>query len=314
MSLFADFIFLETKIMLRFVFSVWTALIGSGVAAADETAVRGSIDRYVQSFNAKDAASVGMMWTDDAQYLDLTAGTDLQGRQAISKMLSEALTGDAPPSLSVSVESVRMLGEGAARVEGTNEIGFPEQPPQTFQFVALLVRQGDEWLINSIEETLLGVQASPADVLQSIAWLEGTWRDETDDADVVTQVRWLPGKNFLVRTFRGEIPGESLRVGFQIIGVDPMTAQVRSWSFFDDGSFGEGSWTIDDEMISVNSTQTLPDGAVASSTYIVRRIDGDSLQVKMIGRSAGGVPLPNTEPVMVRRTTDASQVVEGDKP
>jgi hypothetical protein len=80
---------------------------------------------------------------------------------------------------------------------------------------------------------------------------------------------------------------------------------VKSWTYFADGSFGNGHWEGEEDHWRMEMTQTLTDGGQATATCIVRPIDHDTMTVRIISRVVNGHPLPNGKAVTLRRQADA---------
>jgi hypothetical protein len=165
------------------------------------------------------------------------------------------------------------------------------------------VHQGLEFS-NSPEGDVLP-SASPHEALQELEWLIGTWQDQSEDARVVTTVRWSPNRAFLIRSFTAQFADEEQQ-GTQIIGWDPSSRQIRTWIFHSDGSFGQGTISRHDDAWMLKMSQTLSDGRTAAGTQVITRVDDDTITVQVIGESVDGELLPTSDPVTVVRTADAS--------
>src|SRR5262249_53780913 len=103
------------------------------------------------------------------------------------------------------------------------------------RFSALYLRVNGKWLLGLLRETPVG--PSPLD----LEWLVGGWNCKTDHAAVNMEFSWVEGKAFL----RGKVTvkaADHTAVGFQVIGRDPVTGGLRSWTFEEDGGIGEGRW------------------------------------------------------------------------
>lgn len=278
---------------------------------ADESAVQAFMAKYVETFNAGDTKALATMWAEDALHLDRSTGVRTEGRQAIAEDLVEAFQ-DVPGSkMSGRVEAVKMLTPEVARVEGEVAIGTADAEPSVVVFSALVVKKGDAWQLASVEESSLPQPASPADALAELEWLVGRWVDQFDGNRVDTSVRWSPNRAFLIRSFSSSSAEGETQQGTQVIGWDPRSKQIRSWSFNADGSFGDGIWVRDGETWIIRSTQTLSDGSAASGTYVLTQVDADSLTLQLIGHEVEGEPQPTSEPVAMVRAPEEAIPQEG---
>jgi len=65
-------------------------------------------------------------------------------------------------------------------------------------------RIADPWLIRNSRERDVRPPTSPHEALQDLEWLIGTWQDQSEDAQVITTVRWSPNRAFLIRSFTAQ--------------------------------------------------------------------------------------------------------------
>jgi hypothetical protein len=202
--------------------------------------------------------------------------------------------------LSGQVTNVRSVTPDVTSVEGSATVVFSDAEPSQTVYTAVFVRNGEEWLIDSVHETDVPTPQSPADALKDLEFLIGRWVDASDDVRVETTVAGLRQKHFSCDRFPFKVP-MARKAGTQIIGWDPRAQQIRSWSFDSDGSFGEGIWSKSGEDWLVKSTQTTADGDAASGTYVFSRVDDNTITVKLVGYEVEGEPRPSSDPVRVVR-------------
>jgi uncharacterized protein (TIGR02246 family) len=262
---------------------------------------------YVDAFNKQDLDTVSAMWAEKAVYVDRESGERTEGREAIRADLTKVFKQAEKTRLSGAVDRVRMVTPDVATVEGTTTTTVPDEDPSINRFTAILVKQGDKWLIDSVEETPLEQPATAADALESLAWLEGTWVDDSKDSPVVSTIRWSPNRSFLTRSFSSKDGEEISLLGTQIIGWDPRSQQIRSWTFNADGSFGDGVWSKSGDDWMIRSTQTQADGGTASGTYVIESVKANSFRLRLIGQEVDGEPVPNSDPITLTRVPDAEK-------
>jgi uncharacterized protein (TIGR02246 family) len=271
--------------------------------SADEEAVRQVVGAYVEAFNNHDAEALAALWEEDAVYVDRNTGERVEGRAALQADFAVLFEGQPDARLSGEVDTVDFVTGDVASVEGRAAVFVAESSPNETAFTATLVRHGDNWLLHSVREVNVPVPPSPQAALQELAWMLGDWIDESDDLRVDTSVTWSPNGAFLLRSFVVQDAEGPLRQGTQVIGWDPRSHEIRSWTFNSDGSFGDGVWTESADHWLVQSTQTLADGSAASGTYVVTPVDEDSMTVQLIGHEIEGEPQPATEAVTIVRAT-----------
>jgi hypothetical protein len=81
--------------------------------------------------------------------------------------------------------------------------------------------------------------------------------------------------------------------------------QVRSWSFYSRGGFGEAAWTKDGDRWALKTTARLADGKKVSATNIVTKTDDDHMTWQMTKLTVDGEPQPDPKPVKMRREKPA---------
>ncbi|NUQ64062.1 MAG: SgcJ/EcaC family oxidoreductase [Pirellulales bacterium] len=273
---------------------------------ADDAAIQDFLRAYVDAFNKQDLDAVSAMWAENGSYVDRETGDRTEGRAAIRADLAEVFKKAAKAHLEGTVDRVRWLKPDLARVEGKTTTSVPDEEPSVSQFSAVLVKQGEKWLFEAVEEMPVPQPSSANDALRELQWLEGDWVDDSKDSPVVSTFQWSAGRAFLIRSFSTKEGEQTVRLGTQIIGWDPRSGQIRSWTFNADGSFGDGVWSKTGDAWSIKATQTLSDGRAASGTYIVSRVDDNTLTLRLIGQEIEGESVPASDPVSLRRVSDAS--------
>lgn len=268
---------------------------------ADEPAIRQAVDAYVQAFNEKNLDAVAGLWAEQATHVDRETGERTEGRDAIRKDIAAVFAERPNTRLVGRVDRVRLIKPDVASVEGHASVGEIGEQPSVSAFSAILVQQDGKWLIDSIEEMPLPQASTPYDALGELEWLVGRWVDQSDTQRVDTAIRWTPDRAFLLRSYVVEVEGQIARQGTQVIGWDPRSNEIRSWSFNSDGSFGDGTWSKNGQEWLIKSSQTLSDGRAASGTFVLTPIDNDTLTLQLIGHEIEGEPQPASEAVNVVR-------------
>ncbi|MEM6689257.1 MAG: nuclear transport factor 2 family protein [Planctomycetota bacterium] len=266
-----------------------------------EDALRRELKAYSNAINERDFDSIASMLHPSVVYKDISLDISATGREAFLAQVKDALS-QSDDVLTASIESIEMEGTTKATIRGVNGLGPADDTTPQFAFEVVAELEGDSWLIKSIVEEDLepGPDSGPLGIDQ-IAWLEGTWQGSGGDK-TVSQVRYLPGRKFMIRTFAKDGQNE----GFQVIGFDNVEQSIRSWSYFADGSFGEATWKVDGEKSRIKSLQRLADGQLASGTYVLQQISEDELTVQLVGHEIGGQPMPNAPIVTARRVSQST--------
>lgn len=279
-----------------------------------EAAIREVLRSYIEAFNEHDPAAVGKFWTADGVSMDETTGEKTEGRDAIVERLTNFFKETPESKLSGQVESVKMIRPDVASVEGQATVFLGDEAPIDSMFTAIFVKEGDGWLISSSHERDLPTPASNYEALQELEWLVGTWQDQSEAASVNTTVRWSPNQAFLIRSFSAEFPEVEGFQGTQVIGWDPLSKQIRTWTFNSDGSFGEGTISKSGDGWLLKMWQVLGDGSVANATLAMNRKDDNTMTIQTIGKTINGEPVPASETITVVRSgeTAVANAEEGD--
>ncbi len=177
----------------------------------------------------------------------------------------------------------------------------PDEAPTISTFSAILINEKGKWLIDSVVELPMPAPATPEAALKDLEFLVGHWVDESPETRVDTTVRWTPSRSFLLRSFSVESAEGQSHQGTQVIGWDPRSREIRSWTFNSDGSFGDGTWSRSGDDWLIKSSQTQADGQAASGTYVLTPVDKDTLSLRLIGHEVEGEPQPNGPSVKIVR-------------
>lgn len=280
-------------------------------AAPDATApVRQAMAAYVEAFNAHDAGAVAALWSATGTHVNKETGVRTAGRDALTASYAKLFKGSPEIVLSADPTEVRLVGVGVALVDGEATVVSPNAEPSVSAYSAIFVNESGKWLIDTIHESDVAVPETPRQALAPLEWMVGLWQDDSDTATVTSEMRWSPSEAFLIRSYDVDREGEAPFQGQQIIGWDPSTRQIRSWTFNSDGSFGEGAWSQNGAEWIVRKVETLSDGRLASGTQVITQIDADTITVQTIAKEIGGAPEPTAEPATMRRVVTVQNAEE----
>src|SRR5262249_42086315 len=93
-------------------------------------------------------------------------------------------------------------------------------------------------------------------------------------------------------------------------GWDAIDKQIRSWSFYSGGGFGEAVWTRDGNKWSIRTTARTAGGKRASATNVVTRTDDDHMTRQMTRLTVDGQSLPDPRPLKTKPLNGGGQ--DGD--
>jgi len=208
--------------------------------------------------------------------------------------------------MTLTVQSVEFPTPTTAIEDGNSQVvAKGATPPSAGRYTAVHVREGDKWLMATVRESGVHLPSS-ASRLEQLDWLVGKWETKRDGATVGADFHWVANKSFLQRDYSVAKEGVVVASGVQIIGWDPRSGQIRSWSFDASGGYGTGLWSAATDGWTIQSIGLLPDGTPTSSIDRLVRVPGEDrvLGWRSVQRRVGGVPLSDTREVVLDRVLE----------
>ncbi|WP_261346967.1 YybH family protein [Crateriforma spongiae] len=276
-------------------------------AARDETGqvdredIHHTMEHFVKAFESRDADALASFFTVQCEFENVE-GMKVRGRAALNDAFANFFAQTPEVSAKVTSESLRFLSRGTAIDEGVVKIQRGPAASQTeANYSALLVRDGEAWRIASFQES----PKTDEPTIDDLEWLIGKWTSRADTGAMIrTTYQWLPGRRFIKSQFSID-DAELSFAGAQIIGVDPATGMLHSWTYESDGGIGEADWYPDDNHWSLDAVGTLADGRTLAELNILRRIDNDTFTWQSTNRELDGESLSDLAPVKVVRVREA---------
>ena len=258
---------------------------------------------FVAAFDKGDAKAVAAFWTPDGDYID-QLGRRYKGRAEIEKLYAKLFAANKGAKLTVTVTSARLVGADAAIEDGETEVTPADGGPATTgAFTAVLVKKDGAWYFESVRETVAH-PASHAEHFEDLAWLIGDWTGENEKGTSgVASYEWAENKNFIVSHFATTMNGVPVVGGTQWVAWDAAAKQVRSWSFYSGGGFGEAAWAGDKggAKWTLKTTARTADGKAVSVTNVLTRVDDDHLTLQPTQLTIDGKPAPDGPPLKLKR-------------
>jgi uncharacterized protein (TIGR02246 family) len=254
----------------------------------------------VKAFNQGDAAALVAMFLDNGELVD-EEGTVHAGTAAIKELFTGFFSRYPKSTLELVITSVRPVGDMLAVEEGARRITTAEGASAHVRYVAVRTKQGDRWPIASYREFSDDPLPTPGEVLQEVGWIVGDWVDEGPDGRTAISFRWSEDGNYLLGDYTMSAAGAGESKSTQRIGFDPVTGQLRSWTFDDDGGFTEGRWAATDRGWVIRSEATMPDGTTGSALLTVTVKGPDRFVIRGAERIVAGVEEPNFEVTITRK-------------
>ncbi|HEY1064957.1 MAG TPA: SgcJ/EcaC family oxidoreductase [Pirellulales bacterium] len=290
----------------------WSAVGTSDAAeydpAALKTIVEKSAERFIEAYAKHDAAALGALFTEDAEYVD-SSGVVFHGRESIEAEYEANFQVARPGVLALDVVSIRPLAENLIVEDGVSTF-YPENdgPASEMKYTVTHLKQADgSWLMASVRELSEPV-VSIHDRLKALAWLEGKWREELDDQVVATEWKWSEDGNFLLAGYSVRNAQGVVLEGTHRIGWDGERKQFRSWIFDSEGGASDGWWTQGEENAwSVQLSGVDSQGRRRSMLLTYVREGDDAIVIGQEDRRIGDDALPDSAHRVVRQAPEPGQ-------
>jgi uncharacterized protein (TIGR02246 family) len=271
------------------------AVAGPQDRLADRTALRESLKSFVAAFEKGDAAGAAAHMTTGAELMS-PDGTIVRGRDAIQKAYADHFAKHAKHQVTVEPESLHFTSRDTAIEEGTMIVNREKEDPGVYRYVVLHVREDGKWQV-----AVLRNDESDQATLRDLDWLIGTWESKGgDSATARTSYEWVGNKSFIRSQFTIREKDKEL-TGTQMIGLDPNTGDLRTWTFEADGGYGEGTCSRDGTKWLFATSATLSDGRTMTATNILTPIDRDTFVWQPMDLTIDDEPVGNLPPVKVTR-------------
>lgn len=274
----------------------WAQASDDAARKEDRAAVRAVMDSFVKAFQTRDAKALAAHWSAEGEY-ENDAGIIVHGREALEAAFTAFFAKTPDVQAEIRPEALRFLSSGAGIEEGSVTVrrGAAEATTRA-RYSALIVREGGQWFLASLRET-----SADGPSIGDLGWLIGEWKSEIGEgAEIRASYAWDANKKFIhVRFSLKEKQIE--RNGTQVIGVDPATGELHSWTFEADGGVGEADWHRDGDHWVLDAAGTLSDGSTLTETNVLRRINDDTVTWQSVERLLDDEEIPDLAPVKVTR-------------
>lgn len=278
---------------------------GTGAEAADDADIRDirkGAEAFEAAYNAHDARVLAELFAQKAELVD-EDGLLLKGRAAIEKDFAETFREYPQSRITIEPQTVRLLTPNIAVEEGIVR-GQPDPAgdENVSTYLAVHVKIEGRWQVVSVRDFAADPENKNAsENLDELNWMVGDWIDEQDGSVVKSTCRWDASGNYLLHEYDVKLGGGARFNGSMRIGWDPLTQQIKSWSFDADSSYSEALWGRDGDEWILRSRGVNSDGTATSSTHVFRYVDKDTMTWRVFDRAIGGVPAPDVPEEIIRR-------------
>ena len=257
---------------------------------------------FTAAFNKGDAKAAAGLWTVEGNLFDL-AGQEHKGRADIEKHFEAAFAERKGAKLTIIITSAKLLTPEVVLENGIIEVLVPDGPPAVAQFSAVLVKKSGEWYFETVRQ--LEAQApTHARHFEDLEWLIGQWTGENAKGETISVgYEFAENGNFIVCSFATSLKGVPVMGGTQWLAWDPIDKQIRSWTFYSGGGFGEAAWTKEDGKWSAHTKAKTTDGKKVSVTNILTRVDASNSTWQATNLTVDGKEMPDSPLVKLKRST-----------
>ena len=264
----------------------------------EQQAIQKNAEAFVEAFNKADAKGIAALFTANGQ-MSVDGETMAEGRVAIEKAYVDFFKENPQTTISVTIDSIKVLGPNLAIEKGTSQLTSSDEPVLD-SYTLVHTQQDGKWLTATADVRQQTV-VPEFDWKKELGFLVGKWIAEEKDWQVETSFEWVAGGNFLKRSFQVTNAGQVESTGVQVIGWDPLEGSVTSWVFGSDGGHGRGWWTRDDDHWVIDLQSTTASGEILQATNVMTLLGEDQFRWQSTNRSLNGAPLEDTPSVRVRR-------------
>ena len=226
----------------------------------------------------------------------------MKGRDEIEKAFAEFFSENKGLKAQIHPESLRFVTPDVAIEDGVTSVVSPDgEPPSRAHYTVVHVKKDGHWLLSSVRDA---PYAPPTNYehLKDLEWAVGDWVDESENGETArVSFEWSESRNFLHGSFSAAFKNIEVSGGTQTIGWDPIKKQIRSWTFDDDGGFGEATWTRDGDRWVVKTELVLADGKKLAATNIVTHVGADAITWQSKDRTVDGKAVPDIKEVKMKR-------------
>jgi uncharacterized protein (TIGR02246 family) len=266
----------------------------------DIAAIKQGEEAFKNAFDKGDAKAIGALWTPDGELVE-EGGVRIEGRAAIEKRYASFFAANPKLRIAIHVHIIRFPNAETALEDGSATVSSPSGiPMNTGNYSVVHVKRDGKWLMWSVRETPAEEPAGQA-LLDKVGWMIGDWTAENKGVEFHLSCRWIADKHFIEQNYFARRGNKVITSGRQIVGWDPARQRIASWMFTSDGGHAFGVWTPREDGMVVEAEGVLPDGTPTTAVNITKKLDDKAIVWRSTERSAGGVPLADTDEVILKR-------------
>lgn len=267
-------------------------------------AIRAGSKAFVEVFDAGDAAAIAGMWTTRGEYID-AEGEAFHGRDEIKRAYADFFIENDGATLTLEIDSLKMLGDSVASEQGTSIVRLPSGPSTggsaiKGRYEAIHAKVDGKWQMASVRDEVVLPTLAEQNLLD-LEFLIGSWVAEEHGIKTESVCKWVGDRRFVQRDYTTTRPDGKKSSGIQLIGWNSQAGHVQSWTFSSDGGHAVGAWMPTDDGWSAQMQGMTGDGAQTTAVNLLRRLDDDAYVWQSVDRTVGGVAVDDTNEVVIKR-------------
>ena len=267
----------------------------------DAAGVRAAAKEYLGAVQRGDQGALKRLWTPTGDYVDAT-GQLFKAEELIGQLTAESSPKNSTTANDASETKLRFVTPDVAIEDGVAAGSTNDSGGVMGRFTAVWVRRDGKWLLDSLREAAVATAPAVNEHLAPLGFLLGEWTGKMDEGDILVSANWSDAGNYLLREFVIRSRSGEKIGGTQRIGWDPVTNQIKSWSFDSQGGLGKDIWRRDGNRWIVESSDVMANGKTATSSASYT----PTSEGRFLWESAGGnVAGAKVKPVRVEFTRAA---------
>ncbi len=263
-------------------------------------AIRAGAESFLNAFNRGDAKAIASLWTEEGEYVD-ESGERFAGRAAIEKAYAAFFAARSGAKMKIAIDSLQLVGPNTAIEDGQALLeGAPNGGAETSRYTAVHVKADGKWLMASVRDARNEIPDAVRNAAD-LQWLIGTWVAEEHGVQLESAFRWVVDGRFIERAYTTTQVDGTKSSGLQLIGWNPQGGYVQSWDYGPDGGHAVGVWYPTEGGWQANVQGTTGDGIPTAALNRLTRLDDNAYVWQSMRRFLGGVALPDTDEVVIKR-------------
>lgn len=286
---------------------------GQEKLSPEEVFIRKALVAFVTAFNNNNAKALVATMAPKAEYIDEESNR-IDGPAKIGDLLTGFFKDNQGAQMEITPSGIRLLGDTVALEDGEAVVTVANKNSQSSRRISLVyTRIEGTWKITSYREYPQTISPpEPADRLKDLSFLLGEWVDEAPDSTLRSQFTLAKDGSHILREFALVQQGTEVLTGTQRIAVDPLSGNLKGWTFDNAGGHGVSTWTPNGDAWLVSGSGVTAEGEEASAIYRIKKIGTDRIEFTVTNQVVGNQVKQDETSILVRKL--ARKPVQPTKP